>query len=68
MTETRNEIITKGFEALRRELGPSGFIVFMQQFGMGRGNYAVDRHAWVDATTMDQLRALIDENRGKKNP
>ena len=67
MPPTRDEICTKGLEVLRQELGPHGFIVFMQQFENGRGNYAEERRAWVDSTSMDQLRELVKTKQsGKK--
>lgn len=64
MRMTLEQIRQKGMEVLRRELGRSGFIRFMQQFETGSGNYAKERHAWVDSMTSEQLRQLADE--GKK--
>ncbi len=58
MALTLDEIRQRGLEALRRELGRAGMIRFLQQFETGNGNYAKTRHAWVDDTSLDQLRAL----------
>lgn len=66
MALTLDEIRQKGLEALRRELGPVGMIRFLQQFETGRGDYARERHAWVDRTSLDQLRALAGKKRGRK--
>ena len=66
MRLTLDQIRQKGLEALRRELGPTGMIRFLQQFETGSGNYAKERHAWVDHTSLDQLRTLIKKNRAKK--
>lgn len=66
MALTLDEIRQKGLEALRRELGPAGMIRFLQQFETGSGDYARERHAWVDRTSLDQFRALSGKNRGRK--
>src|SRR5262245_52509356 len=51
MPQTLDDIRRRGLEALRRELGPAGMICFLQQFETGSGDYARERHAWVDATS-----------------
>jgi hypothetical protein len=56
MTQTLDEIRREGLAALRQRLGRAGMIRFLQQFGRGSGDYAKDRHAWVDRTSMDDLR------------
>jgi len=66
MTLTLDEIRRKGLEALRRELGQAGMIRFLQQFETGSGNYAHERHSWVDGTSLDDIRALAATKRGKK--
>jgi hypothetical protein len=63
---TLDEIRTKGLLALRNELGQSGMIRFLQLFSNGSGDYAKERHAWVDETSADQLRQLIRSGRKKK--
>jgi hypothetical protein len=67
VTLTPDQIREKGLRALRRELGRAGMIRFLQQFETGSGDYARDRHAWVDGTSLDQLRTLAGKKRtGKK--
>jgi hypothetical protein len=66
MTLTLDEIRRKGLEALRRELGPAGMIRFLQQFETGKGDYARERHAWVDQTTFAEIRAAAQRKRKKK--
>jgi hypothetical protein len=67
MPLTPDQIRQKGLRALHRELGRSGMIRFLQQFEPGGGDYARDRHTWVDRTTLDELRALARRKRvGKK--
>lgn len=56
MTQTLDEIRREGLAALRQRLGRAGMIRFLQQFSSGKGDYAKDRHAWVDRTSMTELR------------
>ena len=66
MAQTLDEIRRKGLAALRRELGPAGMIRFLQQFESGRGDYARERHAWVDETSLDDIRAAATRKRTRK--
>ena len=66
MTLTLDQIRTKGLAALRRELGPVGMIRFLQQFETGQGDYARERHAWVDKTSIDDIRRTASKPRKRK--
>ena len=66
MKLTLDQIRRKGLAALRRELGRAGMIRFLQQFETGSGNYARQRHAWLDQTSLDDIRAATHAKRGKK--
>lgn len=69
MTQTLDEIRREGLAALQQRLGRAGMIRFLQQFGGGSGDYAKDRHAWVDRTSMDDLRQAatrVRSPRGRK--
>jgi len=66
MPQTLDEIRRKGLTALRRELGRAGMIRFMQQFETGSGDYARERHAWVDGTSLDQIRAATGRKKTRK--
>jgi hypothetical protein len=55
MARTLEEIRQRGLEALRKELGRAGMIRFLQQFESGSGEYAQERHAWVDGTSLAEL-------------
>ena len=66
MTPTLEEIRRRGVEALRRELGRAGMIRFLQQFETGSGDYARDRHSWVDQSSLNQIRAAAAKKRTKK--
>jgi hypothetical protein len=56
MTQTLDQIRRQGLAALRSKLGRAGMIRFLQQFETGHGDYAKERHAWVDRTSTDDLR------------
>jgi len=66
MAQTLEEIRRKGLNALRKELGRSGMIRFLLQYEIGGGDYARERHAWVDDVSLDQLRALVRPRRTRK--
>ena len=63
---TLEQIRRKGFAALRRELGRAGMIRFLQQFEPGSGDYAHERHSWVDKTSLDDIRATTNGKRTRK--
>jgi len=66
MHRTLNDIRREGLEVLRKRLGRAGMIRFLQQFETGAGDYAADRHAWVDATALGifkKRRAVRKTNR-----
>ena len=58
MTLTHEEIREQGLDALRRRLGRAGMVRFLQQFSDGKGDYATERHAWVDSVSLADLRKL----------
>ncbi len=41
------ELLDRGYRVLLHELGPSGFVRFMQHFRAGRGDYTAERQAWL---------------------
>jgi hypothetical protein len=57
MRPTLDEIYRQGLEALRERLGRAGMVRFLQQFETGHGDYARERHTWVDRMSLDDLRA-----------
>jgi hypothetical protein len=66
MQRTPEQIRTIGLAALKRELGTSGMIQFLQQFDHGSGNWAVDRHDWADRTTLADIRKAATKPRAGK--
>jgi hypothetical protein len=55
------EIRRAGFEALRRELGPRGLVLFLQQFIKPSGDYTAERAQLHAGTTMDDVIAAIEK-------
>lgn len=67
MRLTLDELYRQGLEALRDRLGRGGTIRFLQQFERGQGDYARERHQWVDGLTLDDVRKLSEASKpGKK--
>lgn len=64
---TAEQIRHHGLEALKRELGVVGTARFLQQFEMGRGDYAVERHEWQDKLTVEDVVAQINASRWEKS-
>lgn len=62
-TNTNEEILRTGMEALMRELGPSGMIQFLQQLRPGTGDYTSERHQILDRFNISDLPALLEELR-----
>jgi hypothetical protein len=66
MDKKLEEIRTKGLAVLKRELGVAGMIRFLQQFDKGSGNWAKERHKWVDQISMEDIRKMIAKPRARK--
>ena len=52
------EIVERGYRALLRELGPAGFIQFLQHFEKGSGDYTADRHRWLTQSVDEIFDAM----------
>lgn len=59
-----------GLDALRRDLGATGMVRFLQQFTLGSGNYTAERWQWLPADVdVDHLTTTIEqETAGNKLP
>jgi hypothetical protein len=71
MRLTQDEIYRRGLEALRERLGRAGMIRFLQQFETGQGDYARERHEWVDHLTLAEIRkssAATKPGRKRRKP
>ncbi len=63
--KTDYEIQKTAFDVLRKQLGVSNLIRFMQQYDKGYGNYTFDRDEWQNNYTVDSLFAEIEANKTK---
>jgi len=54
-TATPAELRRAGIEALVKALGPVGMARFLQQFGLGHGDYTADRDRILGNPTVDEL-------------
>lgn len=66
-TMALEQIRLAGLEALARELGPVGMVRFLQQFEIGRGDYSVERHEWLDQLDVQTVAQKIKQRRKAKN-
>jgi len=55
----------KGFNALTRELGPSGMAIFIRQFENGSGNYTDEREELLKDVTIDDIVSSIKKRKGQ---
>jgi hypothetical protein len=55
MQRSLDEVRQLGLDALRQRLGRADMIRFLQQFEIGQGDYAQDRHAWTDRLSLDEI-------------
>ena len=67
------EIERNGFDALCSRLGPAGAIRYLQQAGLGRGDYTAERAAILRGVSLDEIAEEAQEiektwPRGKKRP
>lgn len=61
--ETPEEIRRQGLDALQERLGRAGMLRFLQQFDRGEGDYARERHAWVDSMTLTDIQNELESLR-----
>jgi hypothetical protein len=58
---TLNEIQQAGLAALSRELGPVGFVRFLQMLETGYGNYSQERSGWLEEQSVDDIAKRVQE-------
>ena len=64
MTSDLSTIRERGFNALTKELGPSGMAMFIRQFEKGSGNYTEDRDELLKDLTIDDIVSSIKTRKG----
>ena len=52
---TDEEIVTRGLNAVSRELGLYGYARFLMLYRPGTGDYTRDRHQWLNGLTLDDI-------------
>ncbi len=62
MPRTLDEVRREGLDALRQRLGRVDMVRFLQQFDTGHGDYARDRHEWVDQLTLEDIQREAGED------
>jgi|HubBroStandDraft_6_1064221.scaffolds.fasta_scaffold837979_2 hypothetical protein len=60
---TSEELRQAGLAAIEQALGPVAATRFLQQFERGSGDYTVERRAWADTATVDELYGEITQMR-----
>lgn len=59
-TMSLKEVEKAGLTVLARELGPVGFIRFLQLFETGSGDYTAERHEWLDGQSLEEIIQRIE--------
>jgi hypothetical protein len=65
---TAAEILDRGRAALLRELGPLGYVRFLQQLVPGRGDYRRDRDQWIDSVKLGDIKARGTAGKARRTP
>lgn len=57
------EIKQGGYKALIDALGVAGTLRFLQQLGVGYGDYTKERHQWLDQLTIEDFRNYVKQKK-----
>lgn len=66
MHRTLDEVRQEGLAALEERLGRADMIRFLQQFETGSGDYASERHAWVDGSALTDIVRKAESSQNAK--
>lgn len=55
------EIRQRGYKALVDALRVANALRFLQQLGVGYGDYTQERHQWLDQLTLDDFRGFVQQ-------
>lgn len=58
------EIRQQGYKALIDSLGVANTLRFLQQLGVGYGNYTQERYQWLDQLSLEDFRNYIRDKQG----
>ena len=65
MTSNLTAIRERGFDALTKELGPSGMAIFIRLLESGSGDYTEEREELLGVITIDEIAANIEKRKIK---
>jgi len=57
-TPSTSQLVDRAYSLLLKELGPVDFVRVLQQLESGHGDYARDRHEWLDKLSLEQIRQI----------
>lgn len=63
----QTEIRQQGYKALIDSLGVANTLRFLQQLGVGYGDYTQERHQWLDQLTMEDFRDFVRRKSSEPN-
>ena len=66
-TMSLDQIQKAGMRALLAELGPVGFVRFVQQYETGYGDYTEARREWLSGSTVREIALEIEQRRQDTN-
>jgi len=59
------EIRQQGYKALIDALGVAGTLRFLQQLGVGYGDYTKERHQWLAQLTIEDFRNYVKQKKAE---
>jgi predicted RNase H-like HicB family nuclease len=62
MQRNLDDIRREGLEALEERLGQADMIRFLQQFENGHGDYARERHTWLERTSLEDIQRQASDD------
>jgi hypothetical protein len=64
-TVKQTEIRQQGYKALIDSLGVANTLRFLQQLGVGYGDYTKDRHQWLDQLSIEDFRSYVRDQQSE---
>jgi len=64
---TQREIRERALAAVMKELGPEGYVRFVQEFWPGRGDYTKDRRKTVCRMSPEDVERMLAKRRTRRS-
>jgi hypothetical protein len=64
-TVKQTEIRQQGYKALIDSLGVANTLRFLQQLGVGYGDYTKERHQWLDQLSIEDFRSYVRDQQSE---